>query len=501
MLLDYTQRGDVLSLSYWGNDGRTHIENLRLSSDELFNWKVCSENDPEKDPVYRSWDNKPVKRVDFPEVKKDKYGKEKMSFPKLSVFRLAEIIDDLPKDLHDDIFSYNIPKHVFIDIETQIAEEFPKPEEAKMPITCIGFATQKKKIYVYATRQLDKRDIIRIQNDINEHTKKLKTKFEFVYKGFQDETSMLYFFLTKNVPNFPLMSGWNFVDFDWTYIFNRAEKLGIDTKASSPMNILVGKQKTPLHVGVVDYMECYRKWDTNVEQKENFKLDQAGLDVLGIQKVHYSGNLQDLYENDFPKYIYYNAIDCILVEMLHEKLGVSVIGFTLAYIAKAQASKMFSPVALTESIMARDFYQMKRVLPPVDTKKESKGYEGAYVKQPKVGYHRYCTCNDFASLYPNIIRLLNLSPETFVAKVDENDDEAKRKWLEKGYIVSQSGCVFSQEPGVFSTLVGRVYNQRKEYKKKSYVANMRAFKLRELAENISLSDEEAMEMMKNILEN
>lgn len=500
MLLDYTQRGDVLSLSYWGSDGMTHIKDIRLGSEELFNWKVCGENDPEKDPVYRCWDGSPVKRTDYPRKTKDRLGNDKVLLPRLSPFRLAEIIDDLPKDMYDEIFSYNIPRHIFVDIETAVEGEFPKPEEARQPITCIGFATQKKKVYVYAVKPLSAIEILGIQDRIDKHTESLGVHFDFVFKKFQDETSMLKYFLTRNVPCFPLMSGWNFIDFDWTYMYNRACKLGLEPKGASPVGMLMGEKKIPLHVGVVDYMECYKKWDTNVEQKENYKLDQAGHDVLGMRKVHYSGNLQDLYEENFPEYIFYNAIDCILVERLHDKLGVSTIGFTLAYIAHAQASRMFSPVALTESIMARDYYKVKRVLPPKErSETNKKKYQGAYVKEPRVGYHRFCICNDFASLYPNIIRMLNLSPETFVTKVDEHDDEAKKYWLDKGYIVSESGCVFSKEPGILATLVGRVYNQRKEYKKTSYVASMKSFALKEAAEDLSMDDAALLHAARTIM--
>ena len=495
MLLDFSQDGEKLTISYWGDGGELCTMTKKLTDDMLFNWAVCGESSPEKDPVYRNWDGRPVKKRYLP------YKEGNRTVYQLTPFRIAEIIDDLPSEEYDRIFSYNIPRIAFIDIETEVADDFPKPELAEMPITCIGFVGQAHKVYVYGTKKLDAREKLRIQNDIDKHTEKLNTKFEFIYKYFGGEEAMLKHFLSSTVPHFPMMSGWNFIDFDWAYIYNRAGRLGVDPLPASPTRKFIGKNvKVPQHRGIIDYMECYRKWDTNVEQKENYKLNQAGFDVLGVEKVHYSGSLQDLYVQDFPKYIYYNAIDCILVEMLHEKLGVSTIGCTLAYIAKTQATKMFSPVALTENIIARDFYKQHKVCPPISMdNRESEGYDGAYVKQPKTGFHRCCICNDFASLYPNIIRELNLSPETFVKKIDEDDDVAREKWLKKGYIVSRSGCVFKKEPGVFSTLVGRVYNQRKEYKKKSYIASKRAFKLQELAADITLSDEEALKKMQEIL--
>ena len=46
-------------------------------------------------------------------------------------------------------------------------------------------------------------------------------------------------------------------------------------------------------------------------------LDTAGEAVVGIKKIKYDGTLQDLYERDYTKYVYYNAIDTILVQLIH----------------------------------------------------------------------------------------------------------------------------------------------------------------------------------------
>ena len=488
MLLDYIQIGDTISVSYYGKDGNTHIKNIPIPADQMFNWKYCSENSKDKDLTKRSWDDKAVKRA-YPEKGK--------STVRLSTFRIAEIIDDLPKADYDEIFEYNLPRVFFVDIETEIDNELTVKESAEQtrkPITVIGIATPEKNILVLSAEKdltpLEKNDI---QLAIDNHTKQYGAMFKFKFKCFGSEAAMIKFFLTKMVKNFPMMTGWNFVDFDWKYIVNRAAKLNIKdaVKLASPVGHETGKDpKFPVHVGVIDYMQCYSKWDTSVSQKENLKLDQAGYDVLGVQKVAYSGTLDDLYRDDFKKYVYYNAIDCALVSMLHDKLGVSSIGNTLTYIAKCPTMRMFSPVILTECIMARDYYAQGKVLPVVDSHPDQQPYEGAYVKSPKVGFHKFCICNDFASLYPNIIRELNLSPETLLMKLDENNVVEKQHKLDEGYIVSESGCVFKKEPGVFSTLVGRVYNQRKSYKKTAVQASIKARLLEDLMKRTDLSDVE-----------
>lgn len=488
MLLDYIQQGNSISVSYYGKDGKTHIENIQLREDQMFNWKECYESSTKKDQKYVSWNGKPVKREPT---------------NKLSTFRIAEIIDDLPKEKYDKIFEYALPRTFFVDIETEIDPELSVKESAELArnrITVIGIATPDRQVIVLSSfKDLSPKEKAQIQYDIDNHTKKFGVKFDFRFKCFGDESKMLDNFLNNWVARFPMMSGWNFIDFDWKYIVNRCKNLDIDISDASPIKRTVGKNKFPAHVGVVDYMECYSKWDTSIAQKENLKLDQAGLDVLGVQKVNYQGTLDDLYRDDFPKYVYYNAIDCILVEMLHEKLGVSSIGNTLTYIAKCPTMRMFSPVALTESILARDYYAQNKVLPVISGDKNQEPYEGAYVKKPNIGFHKCCICNDFASLYPNIIRELNLSPETLLTKIDERDEVLRKRYLDKGYIVSASGCVFKKDPGVFSTLIGRVYNQRKSYKKTAVNAAIKARLLEDLLKENITDEKELREKYEKIM--
>lgn len=502
MLLDYIQIGQTISVSYYGKDGKTHIKDIQIPDDQFFNWKYCSSpNSKERDPNRVSWDDKAVKKAFIPyqETYTDKTSGKKRSrtVNSLSIFRIAEIIDDLPKEEYDEIFEYNLPRTFFVDIETGIDNELTVKESAvqtRKPITVIGIATPEKDVIVLSSeKDLTAREKSEIQFDMDNHTKHYGAKFNFRFKCFGSEVAMLKYFLGSMVSKFPMMTGWNFIDFDWKYIINRSTKLGIKdpVKLASPIGKAVGKDPMfPAHVGVIDYMQAYAKWDTSVQQKENLKLDQAGSDVLGVKKVSYDGTLDDLYEKDFKKYVYYNAIDCALVAMLHDKLGVSAIGNTLTYIAKCPTMRMFSPVSLTESIMARDYYAQGKVLPAVEMNSVQQPYDGAYVKKPEVGFHINCICNDFASLYPNIIRELNLSPETLVEKLEESDTARKNRRLSEGYIVSESGCVFKQDPGVFSTLVGRVYNQRKSYKKTAVAASIAARLLEDLLKRTDLSDEE-----------
>ena len=81
-----------------------------------------------------------------------------------------------------------------------------------------------------------------------------------------------------------MITGWNFINFDWKYLVNRASKLAIDPAISSPVGELWGKENLPLHVGMMDYLELYRKWDRSDFIKENFTLDSTAEAVVGLKK-------------------------------------------------------------------------------------------------------------------------------------------------------------------------------------------------------------------------
>lgn len=279
------------------------------------------------------------------------------------------------------------------------------------------------------------------------------------------------------------MAGWNFIDFDWRYIVNRARKIGIDPAIASPSGKLQGNNEFPMHVGIYDYLELYRRLDRTVDIKENFKLDTVGDAVIGLKKIKYSGSLQQLYEQDYDKYIFYNAVDTILVQLIHEKIKTLEIALTLSNICKVSIYRAMSPVVTTESILCRAYLQENKVMAE-DPYKLSNSFEGkftgAYVKKPVVGMHRGIACFDFASLYPSVMRQYNISPESFIKKVDIDQIEA-----EKGpdKIVTVNGCVYQTETSVLKKILIDLYAKRKVYKNRFWELEMEVEELKEQMEN------------------
>lgn len=449
MLLDIQQRGTNLTISYYDKDGITNYKKYKIS--QIANWEVCEERDKNKSEQFRNWDGRPVKKAASKSL--DKYS-------------IIQFIDDLSSEETEEIFGYNLPKTYFVDIEVEVKDGFPEAERADTPVTTIAIVTPNAQAIVLATRDLPQEQQQKIQDDVDEYFKEKGVRFSFVYKKFDSEYDLLYTFFKSFMSKFPMVTGWNFINFDWKYLVNRASKLAIDPAIASPVGELWGKENLPLHVGMMDYLELYRKWDRSDIIKENFTLDSTAEAVVGLKKIKYNGTIQDLYEKEYTKYVYYNVVDTCLVYLIHHKLRTMDIALTIATMCRIGIYKASSPVSITEAMICRKFLEKNKVMArdfSGDSKKDSQ-YAGAYVKAPVVGMHRAVACFDFASLYPSIMRQINISPESFIKKIDPVEAQ-KEKSPDK--IVSVTGAIYRKEDSILKNILTELYTNRKEYKEES----------------------------------
>ena len=462
MLLDIEQKDKEVIISYYDKEGQVSFK--RYPIDKFQNWVVTDEKDRWKDPQIKNWDGRTIKKS----ISK--------SFNK---FSLLYFMDGLPQKDQDEIFEFNMPRTYFVDIETEIVDGFPKPEEAKSRILTFSIITPERKAIVLGLEDLSSDQIKKIEADTNAHFTGYDQDWEFSYYKFKSEYDMVYSFLHKFLPKFPMMTGWNFINYDWQYIVNRCKILQIDLTEVAITGALDKKDYRPLHMGILDYMQLYDKYDRSVAVKESNSLDFVSGAVLeGISKIKYSGSLQDLYEKDFQKYVFYNVVDSVLVYYIDQKLRSMEVLLTLATITRMPLYKAASPVAVTESLIARKLTEQgKRIAVEFDRedgKKESK-YEGAFVKDPVVGYYSGVSAFDFASLYPSIMRQFNISPDSFVEMVPESEVSERRK--DDSVIVCENGVVYKKEDSILKKILSDLYAQRKEYKKTSYTYFEKAHEL------------------------
>lgn len=445
MILDIETFGDRLRISYYDQQGKVKLKDYRVP--DCSDWSICSPSDPKRSMEYKNWDGSSVK-------------KRPAKF--LNKFSVLEFIQNLPPDDKAEITALNFPAIQSVDIETEIMDSFPDPNVARERITAIAIATEDCKVTVFGWKEITEEKKKWIYDQQREYLKDFG-EWEFKYVCFENEHSMLLAFIQKVLPRCSMVTGWNFSQFDWKYITNRCKRIGINVADASPSRRVMGKEEIPLHIGICDYMEIYKKWDRYVKVKESNSLDFVSNAVLGVTKIKYPGTLKQLYEEDYDKFILYNAIDSALVCLIHKKLKITNAAFSVSVFCDLPLYKCNSPVALTEALLWKGYYKRKMVIADEKLETPKQQYEGAYVKEPVPGFYRAVTCFDYASLYPSIMRQFNISPESFIKK--ETDpaklEEAKK---DRSKIVAASGSIYGTELSVMKEILTNLYSDRRKHK-------------------------------------
>jgi DNA polymerase elongation subunit (family B) len=241
------------------------------------------------------------------------------------------------------------------------------------------------------------------------------------------EEEMLDMFI-QLVDDADILSGWNSEGFDIPYTFNRiARVMGQDhckrfclwgQKPKAREFEKYGKTAVTYDlIGRVhlDYLELYRKY--TYHELHTYRLDYVGEYELGETKVHYEGTLDQLYNNDFEKFIAYNRQDVMLLVKLDKKLQYIDLVNVLAHANCVLFPTTMGAVAVTDQAVIREAHNRGLIVPDRTRDHAETQAAGAYVAYPKKGIHEWIGSMDLNSLYPSVIRALNMSPETIVGQL------------------------------------------------------------------------------------
>jgi DNA polymerase elongation subunit (family B) len=144
--------------------------------------------------------------------------------------------------------------------------------------------------------------------------------------------------------------------------------------------------------------------------------------------------------------------------------------YTLAYSSKINYEDVFSPVRMWDAIIFNYLYERKIAIPLKEENGKSEVFEGAYVKDPIVGPHKWVASFDLNSLYPHLIMQYNMSPETLTdTRIDTNVDKLLTKTpmnVPVGLSTSGNGwCYTKDKKGFLPALMEEMYNNRSKFKK------------------------------------
>jgi DNA polymerase elongation subunit (family B) len=379
-----------------------------------------------------------------------------------SKFDIKTFIRELPDEVRQKFSMKAFPKLFTFDIECEFDQIEGKSDPNRHAITSISLCSPSLGTVVFGTKRLSTDEIEFIRQNVLEYVKSIpfysrttdcNPKFDYIY--FESERAMIEYFLKNIVARVPILSGWNCVNFDWWYIVNRIRSHFPDLSIASASCINQTESRLaisnfgavnerlpmPIHTFICDMMEVIQ-WDHTVMPiKDNVSLDYIAIESLGKGKINYDGDLQDLYENDYKRYVYYNAIDSALVQLINKRFKTIDVFYIYSLYTSEKIEKTFGQIALSEALVWNYFYDIGKKVVFVDWERPPSNVVGAYVKQPKPGLRQFISCNDFASLYPSTIITTNISFENLIDD-DFTEEELERYRKDKNYFVSVNGNVY-----------------------------------------------------------
>ena len=327
----------------------------------------------------------------------------------------------------DDIPSYqNI---VYLDIECEIAGALTQ-DTVRSPagkLTAIAlYDNSTKRYYCY---------ILDEAKTMNESTNENK-----VVVPCLTEKELMYKFLDKWEELDPtIITGWNSEFFDIPYLYHRiANVLGKSQAVRlSPLKTVDegefagAKYTTIAGVNHLDYMLLFKKYITT--QEPSYALGNVGEKYVDLGKVEYLGSLGKLFKEDVNKFIEYNVRDVEIIVALENKLKFIDLTVTVSHLCHVPYEQIYMSTALNEGAILT-YLKRKNIVSPnkpttynpslKDIKEE---YAGGYLKDPVPGLYEWVIDLDFTSLYPSIIRSLNIGIETLIGRI-VNKDKYDNQW-------------------------------------------------------------------------
>jgi DNA polymerase elongation subunit (family B) len=384
-------------------------------------------------------------------------------------------------DTHKGLIDWNIEELsiAIIDIEVGSENGFPDPYKASEPITAIAVRQLNGGTTVYGCGHYDN----------NDET--------VTYIRCQDEIDLCKKFLNDWQHNYPdVVTGWNTEGFDIPYLINRFTKLFGEKEARklSPWEVInervynfKGSERKSYDIfGIsqLDYIELYKWYAPNGKSQDSYKLDNIASVELGENKLSYDeyDTLHQLYKLNYQKFIEYNIKDVELILKLEEKLKLIQLALTMAYDTKCNYSDVFAQTRMWDALIYNHLLEQKIIVPPKEVSHKGEAFEGAYVKEPQVGNHDWVASFDLNSLYPHLIQMYNISPETLIP-VSEHTEEMRKvihdgvtvdKLLEmkvdtskiSDVILTPNAQYFRKDiQGFLPKMMEEMYEDRKKFKK------------------------------------
>ena len=360
-----------------------------------------------------------------------------------------------------ELLNQPVPKIKRLSLDIEVESEIgriPDPKLAEKRVTAVGFegSDNLKKIFVLR------------RDGIQEGKNELDAGIELTFYDTEKEMIEATFGL---IELYPVLLTYNGDGFDLPYLYNRANRIGI-SKQKNPLYMM--RDSATLQKGV--HLDLYRTFSNRAfqiyafgQKYTDFSLNSVCKGILGEEKIDHGVEIDDMTYYQIAKYCQNDARLTYKLTSFNSDLLMNLL-VVITRIARMPIDDI-ARMGVSQWIRSLMYYEHRKnnfLIPrrnELDNKSagmandaviKDKKYRGGMVVEPIEGIHFDVIVMDFASLYPSIIKVNNLSYET----VRCNHDECK-----KNMIPQTNHWVCTKKNGLTSLIIGSLRDLRVNYYK------------------------------------
>ncbi len=356
-------------------------------------------------------------------------------------------------------------KRAALDIEVLSPENrIPNPQEAMYPV--VGASIVSKDLR--RTYLLERKDMDQGRNELPVGTEAL---------FFESERDLLISLFTDML-DYPFIATFNGDDFDLDYLYHRAQRPEIGLFRED-IPIQLGNNFAGLKHGVhIDLYKTYNNRSLQVYAFGNKYSDKTlnGVSeaLLGKTKIEYDGLIGDLPIYEMARYNLWDTLLTYELASIYNDVLMKLL-IVIARVGKMPIDDL-SRLGVSNWIRSMLYFehrQQNALIPRPEELQEKGGakseaiikgkkYKGGLVIDPKSGVHFNVSVLDFASLYPSIIKVFNISYETVNCPHEE---------CRKNTIPEVGSWYCTKRRGIESLVVGSLRDLRVDYYKQLTKSN------------------------------
>ncbi|MHA1902398.1 MAG: DNA-directed DNA polymerase I [Candidatus Thorarchaeota archaeon] len=346
----------------------------------------------------------------------------------------TNVLQDFKKIIQDDagldriideyapMFFSEVPdiRRIAIDIEvyTPTKNRIPDANTASEMVTAIGLSDNEDLNICFLLER----------SGVKKGTKGKDYPSDLKMEYFKDEKQMIIEAF-RIIDTYPIVLTFVGDAFDLNYLYNRAEKLGVNMNIECPLRKGrdVFLMKRGVHVDLYRFLKnpSVRLYALSGAY-ERSNLESIAQGLLGIGKLDLSTDISSLPYLELAHYCWLDANITLQITQYQENLLLRLI-ILLMRISRLSMEdvtrfgisqwiqSLFRQEHRSNDILIpqqREIKELKSGEAQTEAMIKDKAFKGAIVIEPVAGVHFNATVLDFASLYPTIMKTHNISYET-----------------------------------------------------------------------------------------